>query len=81
MMIGIGTTLRKLAAKALLNASQANFNATHFKDLQLALKKNGMEEIIHMFAETMERDPTLDVFCADGDNAFNAATAYEDLEK
>ncbi len=79
--IGIGTTLRKLAAKALLNASQANFNATHFKDLQLALKKNGMEEIIHMFAETMERDPTLDVFCADGDNAFNAANRIRGLRE
>ena len=38
-----------------------------------------MEEIIHMFAETMERDPTLDVFCADGDNAFNAANRIRGL--
>jgi hypothetical protein len=79
--IGIGTTLRKLAAKASLSASQASFNASHFNDLQLALKKNGMEEIIHMFAETMESDPTLDVFCADVDNAFNAANRIRGLRE
>ena len=40
-----------------------------------------MEEFIHMFAETMERDPTLDVFCADGDNAFNAANRIRGLRE
>ena len=34
-----------------------------------------------MFAETMERDPTLDVFCADGDNAFNAANRIRGLRE
>ena len=59
--IGIGSTLRKLAAKACLNASQAYFNESHFADLQYALKSNGMEEIVHMFAERMEDDPTFDI--------------------
>ena len=79
--IGIGCTLRKLAAKACLNVSQAHFNATHFGDLQLAMKRNGIEEIVHMFAESMEKDPSLDVFCADGDNAFNAANRIAGLRE
>jgi len=73
--IGIGSTLRKLAAKALLNLSQS------VGDLQLALKRNGREDIVHMFAQKMEEDPSLDIFCADGDNAFNAANRILGLKQ
>lgn len=45
------------------------------------MKKNGMEEIIHLFANHLERDSTLDVFCADGDNAFNAANRIRGLQE
>lgn len=69
--IGIGFTLRKLAASVCLNASQRTFNNEHFGQLQYARKRNGMEEILHLFAARMENDPSLDVFNADGDNAFN----------
>jgi hypothetical protein len=69
--IGIGFTLRKLAAKVCLWATQGGFNDAHFGDLQYAMRLNGMEEIIHLFGTEMERRRDWDLFNADGDSAFN----------
>jgi ribonuclease HI len=41
------------------------------------MRSNGMEEIIHLFAS----DPTLDLFNADGDNAFNLANRITGLKQ
>jgi hypothetical protein len=71
--IGMGLTLRKIAAKVCLNASQGGFNQGKFGTEQSALKEHGMEKICHLFGTEMERDDTLDVYNADGDNAYNVA--------
>jgi hypothetical protein len=71
--IGMGLTLRKIAAKVCLNASQGGFNQGKFGTEQSALKEHGMEKICHLIGTEMERDDTLDVYNADGDNAYNVA--------
>ena len=71
--IGIGFTYRKLTSMVLLHVTQEQFNDKHFGLLQCAMRRNGMEEIVHLIGTTLEIHPELDLFCADGDNAFNRA--------
>jgi hypothetical protein len=68
--IGMGCTYRKLASKYLL-MQMRTFNEKHFQNLQFAMKKNGMEEIVHSIKFTMELNPTLHLYSIDACNAFN----------
>lgn len=79
--IGIGSTLRKLAATICMQASQRELNMEHFGNLQYGMRPGGMEEIIHMFATTMELSPGSCVLCIDADNAFNMANRITGLQQ
>src|SRR5882672_6574752 len=52
----------------------------HFGLLQSAMRRCGMEEIIHLIGTTLEHHPELDFFAADGDNAFNRANRATGLK-
>ena len=77
--IAIGNTYRKLAAMAIMRVAQEDFNEQYFGNLQLAMKKNGMEEIIHTFALSLEMTPELSIMNIDGMNAFNMANRFAGL--
>ena len=78
--IGIGSTLRKLAALVVMNRLQS-FNKKHFSYLQYGMKSNGMEQIIHNMRVRNSLFPDFDVFCMDADNAFNRANRLRGLEQ
>jgi hypothetical protein len=78
--IGMGNTYRKLVSKYLLTQMQ-HFNSSHFKNLQYAMKKNGMEEIIHSLRLTLETDPTLHLYSIDACNAFNNGNRMTSLQE
>ena len=69
--ICISSTLRKVVAMTILKASHEQVNEPLFEDLQFAMKKNGMEQILHSFQLTMEKRPNLTIMNVDGENAFN----------
>ena len=79
--IGIGFTLRKITAMAVLHTTQESFNDKHFGLLQCAMRRSGMEEIVHLISFVRVRRPDLDLFCADGDNTFNRANRITGLDE
>jgi len=79
--IAMGFTLRKLVATFVLQSAQANFNESHFGTLQFAMQRCGMEDIVHLIALSRETHPELDLFCADGENAFNCANRSTGLDQ
>jgi hypothetical protein len=77
--IAIGNTYRKLAAMAIMRVAQEDFNERYFGNLQFAMKKNGIEEIIHTFALSLEMNPELSIMNVDGMNAFNMTNGFAGL--
>jgi hypothetical protein len=55
------------------------FSSSHFGNLQYAMRKNGMEEIIQRAALTFDEFPNLEILAADGDNVFNLANRITGL--
>jgi hypothetical protein len=79
--IGIGFTLRKLTAMTINYRARGDFNEDHFKDRQFAMRKSGMEEIIHNVTTVIEKDKTLCVLTADGNNSFNQCNKHTGLKE
>ena len=71
--IGIGTMLRKVASKFVERAARQKLGQNYFKSFQLALKRGGMEELIHALNLDLSKDCSLDLASLDAANAFNSA--------
>jgi hypothetical protein len=77
--IGMGSSIRKIAATIAFHRTNQLFNSEHFKNLQFALDDVGMERIIHSLKICQQRNPTWDVVKIDADNAFNRVDRIEGL--
>jgi hypothetical protein len=70
--IGMAGVLRKIAAKVGFQIAESEFNARHFKDIQLSHVRSGIvEHIDHQLQSLVETDPTKDIYTIDAMNAFN----------
>jgi hypothetical protein len=79
--IGIGTLLRKVTSKFVENAARDEVNGKIFEKFQHALRRGGMEEIIHSINLFRSKHPKWDVFGLDADNSFNSANKFIGLSQ
>ena len=63
-----------------MQETHKQFNSRCFTDLQYACKRNGIELICHKTNFIASHRPDLDIFSADGENAFNLANRITGLE-